>query len=246
MKYGYHWWVKPAGFFSAFGMYGQFIHVIPETNLVAVFTGNIEGKEQFISISLVKDYINPSIASSEPLPQQPEITSDLNALVVKLAKGSDDIITWIGKSEGYANNGIFTRASNPSFTFEYPIGSTKAELINPAAQVLRMKTPEGVTFDAAVIDIPEGVDLADFGSNVYAKILGSISSDVKVVSNKEITLKCGTKAYRSDIDWMWNDSIPLNTVLVSAYKNGKCVFLATHPMQNPETVAPIVQSLSFK
>ena len=203
-------------------------------------------KEMFVAISLLKDYINPSIASSEPLPQQPEITSDLNALVAKLAKGSDDIITWIGKSEGYANNGIFMRTSNPSFTFEYPIGSTKAELINPAAQVLRMKTPDGVTFDAAVMDIPEGVNLADFGSTVYAKRLEGFSSNIKVVSNKEITLKCGTKAYRSDIDWMWNDIIPLNTVLVSAYKNGKCVFLATHPMQNPETVAPIVQSLSFK
>jgi len=245
-KYGYQWWINPAGFYSANGMYGQFIDVVPDKNLVAVFTGNIDGAKQSYSFSLLKDYISTAIASSEPLPAKPKDTADLNAFVDKLAKTSDDIITWKGKNNGFAQDGVFKRTADPSFTFEYPMGSTRAELANPAFQVMRMKTPEGVVFDAAVMDIPEAVNLADFGSKIYAKNLESVGSDVKVVSNKEITLKCGAKAYRSDINWLWNNSFPLNTVLVSAYKNGKCIHLATHPMGNPEKVAQIVQSLTLK
>jgi len=245
-KYGYQWWSNPAGFFSANGLYGQYIDVVPEKNLVAVITGNIEGEKMFFPFSLLKDFIIPAAASSEPLTPEPEMTANLNALVKKLAKGSGEGITWVGHNDGYAKDGIFKRTSAPSFTFAYPIGSTRDELNNPSSQIMRMKTPEGVVFEAAVIDIPEGLNLADFGPKIYAKQLESLSSVIKVVSNKEITLKCGTKAYRSDIDWMWNDSFPLNTVIVSAYKNGKCVFLATHPMGSPDKFAPIVQSLTFQ
>ena len=245
-KYGYQWWINPAGYFSANGAYGQFIEVLPDKKLVAVFTGNIEGMEQFYALSLFKDYISTAVASSEPLPLKPEVTANLNAFVEKLAKGSDDIITWVGKNNGFAQDGVFKRTADPSFTFEYPIGSTKAELNNPDLQLMRMKTPEGVTFNASVVDIPDGMQLADFGTHYYTKLLEKMSTNIKVVSNKEITLKCGTKGYRSDIHWMWQDSFPLQTVLVSAYKNGKCIFVAAHPNQNPENVAPIVQSLSCK
>jgi len=245
-KFGYQWWINPAGFFSANGSYGQFIDVMPEKNLVAVFTGNIHSGNLYFSFSLLKDFISPAVASSEPLPQKPEITANLNALVSKLAKGSGEGITWVGQNDGYAKDGIFRRTSAPSFTFEYPIGSTRDELGNPKQQIMRMRTPEGVPFEASVINIPDGVALADFGSKIYAKFLENLTSEVNVVSNTKITLKCGTKAYRSDIHWMWQDSQLVKTVLVSAYKDGKVIYLATHPSQNPENVAPIVQSLSCK
>ncbi|MBW2633871.1 MAG: serine hydrolase [Deltaproteobacteria bacterium] len=245
-KYGYQWWINPAGYFSANGMNGQFIQVLPGKNLVAVFTSNIEGMEQFAPLSLFKDYISTAVASSESLPAKPEVTANLNAFVDKLTKASGEIITWKGENNGFAQGGVFKRIADPSFTFEYPVGCTKAELNNPDLQLMRMKTPEGVTFNASVVEIPDGMRLADFGTHYYAKLLEDMSSNIKVVSNKEITLKCGTKGYRSDIHWMWQDSWPLQTVLVLAYKNGKCIFVAAHPSQNPEKVAPIVQSLSCK
>jgi len=36
------------------------------------------------------------------------------------------------------------------------------------------------------------------------------------------------------------------TLIVSAFKDGKCVFLTAHPWQYPDEVAPIVESLTFK
>jgi len=244
-KYGYQWWVNPAGYYAALGMYGQTIFVVPEKNLVAVFTGNIEGENMFVSGKLLREYIIPASVSDKQISSDQEATARLNKMIKTLAEAPSTGLIWMTENEGVAKDGLFKRTAIPSFTVEYPLGSTKADTSSPA-QVMRMKTPENITFDAAVVKIPEGMELADFGTQYYTAGLANVGSNIEVISNKEITLKCGAQAYRTDIKWLWNGSFPLNTVLVSAYKDGYCVYTATHPMQNPENVAPIVQSLSFK
>jgi len=243
---GYLWSTSFGGVYYASGHLGQFIYVVPDQNLVSVFTGNIEGKNLSISEELRKKYIWESIASSEPLPPNPEMTSNLNTLVNELAKGSGESITWIGLNVGLAKDGLFKRTADPSFSFEYPIGSTKAKREEGIGQIMRMKTSEGDLFDAAVIDIPEGIKLVDFASKYYSQELEKFGSHIKVISNKEITLKCGTRAYKSDIEWLRKDRFPTPTTVVSAYKNGKCIYLATHPFQISEKVAHIAESLTFK
>jgi len=73
-----------------------------------------------------------------------------------------------------------------------------------------------------------------------------IGSDIEVIANKKITLKCGASAYRTDIKWVWNNGFQLTSLVVSSYKDNKCVYLATHPMLNPERFASIVESLTFE
>jgi len=252
MKYGYQWWVNPAGLFSANGMYGQFIYVVPEKNLVAVFTGNIKGMAQFTSISLLKNSIVPAIGSDEPLPPKPEAVASLNSIVEILASSQDSMasgqktgMTWIGLAEGVAKDGIFKRTTTPSFSFHYPSGSIKDEMNSPL-QIMKMQTPEGVSFNASLVKIPDGMTLEEFGPKYLTSLLQKFGSDVKVISNKEIVLKCGARAYRTDIKWLWNGTFPLNSLFVSAYKDGQCVFVAAHPMSTPEKVAPIVESLTLK
>jgi hypothetical protein len=106
--------------------------------------------------------------------------------------------------------------------------------------------PGGVGFQASVADIPEGLQLADMGPKAYAAALKSVGSNVKVISNEEIKLKDGTKAYRTDIEWKWKGVFALTTLVVSAFKDGKWVFLATHTELAPNEVVPIVESLTFK
>jgi hypothetical protein len=36
------------------------------------------------------------------------------------------------------------------------------------------------------------------------------------------------------------------TQMVSAYKDGKLVYIVAHPLANPESVLPIVESLRFE
>ena len=109
-----------------------------------------------------------------------------------------------------------------------------------------MKTPDEVHFEASIIDIPDELRLEDFGPKIYAESLHRVGTDIKVLSNKEITLKCGTRAYRTDIKWKWNNYLPLTSLVVSAYRDNKCVYLATHTGPNPESFAPIVESLTFE
>jgi len=244
-KYGYQWWVNPAGYYAALGMYGQTIFVVPEKNLVAVFTGNIEGENMFVSGKLLREYIIPASVSDKPISSDQEATASLNKMIKTLAEAPSTGSIWMTKNEGVAKDGIFKRMATPSFSFQYPSGSTKVST-NAPLQIMRMTTPEGVSFNASLAKIPEGIKLEEFGPKYMTSVLQEFGTDVKVISNKEIKLKCGNHAYQTEITWNWNGTFPLTSLIVSAYKEGQCVWVAVHPMGNSEKFAPIVQSLSFK
>ena len=244
-QYGYHWWVKNDGNYSAVGYKGQFIFVEREKNMVVVFTGELPGGTFFIPIELGQKYIIPAAESSKSLPPNTQETARLDNLVKSVATSSTDGFVWLSREDGIARDGIFRRAQFPKFMFEYPAGSKKQPTVNPF-QVMRMKTPDEVHFEASIINIPDKLRLEDFGPKIYAESLHRVGSDIKVLSNKEITLKCGTRAYRTDIKWKWNNYLPLTALVVSAYKDNKCVYLATHTGPNPERFAPIVESLTFE
>jgi len=60
--YGFQWWVSPHGYYSAIGYKGQFIHVVPDLDLVVVTTGHVE--EDFDRIqSLLEAYVIPAVVS---------------------------------------------------------------------------------------------------------------------------------------------------------------------------------------
>ncbi len=111
-----------------------------------------------------------------------------------------------------------------------------------------MNIPKRVGFAANVITKPEKLELRDFGPIYYAEILRQVSSDVRVVGNKEIVLKCGTNSYRTDIKWVFQDYYQVNSVVVSSYKNDQCVYLVVHPssLANHENFEGIVESLTFE
>lgn len=82
----------------------------------------------------------------------------------------------------------------------------------------------------------------------YVKSLkeGGVGSGFKISSNVEITLKDGTRAYRSEIRWFYIPMrVRLQTQLVSASKDGKIVSVTAHPLENAEPIPPIVESLRF-
>jgi len=60
--YGFQWWVSPRGYYSAIGYRGQFIHVVPDLNLVVITTGHVD--EDFTRIqSLLEEYVIPAVVS---------------------------------------------------------------------------------------------------------------------------------------------------------------------------------------
>jgi len=62
--YGYHWWVKPYEYYTAVGAYGQWIFVIPDYDLVVVFTNDFN-EEEYLQVStperLLNTYIIPAV-----------------------------------------------------------------------------------------------------------------------------------------------------------------------------------------
>ena len=246
--YGYQWWVDSAEYYMAVGYKGQRIFVLPEKNMVAVFTGNLTGSESLIPKKLLDSFIIPAATSDHALAQNTADNSQLDALIKSVAQEPAEPmagITWASENEGLAKDGLFLRTASPAFQFEYPSDSKKAE-INIPGQVMKMKTRDDVDFSASVTDIPPGVKLEAFGPKIYAKNLEKVGSSIEVVSNKKISLKGGTGAYRTEIRWLWKDSLQIKTILVTTYKNGKAVFVCAHPLKGARTIEPIFQSLRFK
>jgi hypothetical protein len=224
----------------AAGYKGQRIFVVPDKNIVAVFTGS-DGRGQ-VSKKLLESYIIPAVSSSEALPSNTEEQARLDALVKRVAEAEAYI--WTSENEGIAKDGVFKRSSSPEFKFEYPLGSRKEE-IRYRGQVMGMRTPGNIFFSAYVVDISDGMKIEDFGPKFYAQNLENYGSNIKVISNKEIMLKCGTKAYRTDITWLRNNTIWMTDFIVSVYKDGKCIYLMAETWKYHDKLEPIVQSLTF-
>jgi CubicO group peptidase (beta-lactamase class C family) len=59
---GYLWWVHGDGPYAAHGMKGQFIYVIPELDLVVVFTSDITDAKFAQPQLLIRDYVIPAVS----------------------------------------------------------------------------------------------------------------------------------------------------------------------------------------
>ncbi|GAG22550.1 unnamed protein product, partial [marine sediment metagenome] len=58
--YGFQWWVSPRGYYSAIGYKGQFIHVVPELDLIMVTTSS--SAEDFDRIQdLLETFVIPAV-----------------------------------------------------------------------------------------------------------------------------------------------------------------------------------------
>jgi CubicO group peptidase (beta-lactamase class C family) len=249
--YGYQWWVNPAGFYSAIGMYGQAIYVVPDNNLIAVFTGDSANDDMYVSGTLLKEHIVPAVRSSEPLPPDTETKAQLDNLVAELARQPEQGLVWISQDQGVARGGKFERTATPGFEFAYPPGSKKAETRAPD-QIMRMQTASGNFLTASLIDIPRNwkrfftrLKLEDFGPKGYTSWLEKYGSDINVISNQEIMLKSGSRAFRTDIKWMFNKRMPMTTVLIASYQGDKCIYICIHQSQKLENVDTIIDSFTF-
>lgn len=140
----------------------------------------------------------------------------------------------------------FRYDGEPSFTIAFPAESTRTKPTTPDG-VFSATTAEGVALQATVADISPGLAL-DRVVYDYAETItsGGFGSNVKVTVNREIALKDGTTAYRSEVQWLYiQSSARLMTQIVSAYRDGKIVRIMAHPSGQSERADAIVESLRF-
>ena len=90
LGYGYLWTVDPEkGYYIALCYAGQHIYVVPDKNLVIVFTAALPAtkmNEDFFPLkALVDNYILPAVKSDQELPSNPDAELKLNAFISKAA-----------------------------------------------------------------------------------------------------------------------------------------------------------------
>lgn len=84
--YGYQWWTNAFGGYSARGYAGQYIFVMPEQDLVAVFVSDRTMARMWEPQLAMKNFILPSIKSDKPLPPNDKAVKALEDTIKRLAK----------------------------------------------------------------------------------------------------------------------------------------------------------------
>jgi CubicO group peptidase (beta-lactamase class C family) len=84
-NYGYQWWVDDSGVYMALGYAGQFIFVVPDKDMVVVFTSDLSEKDFYIPQTLLNNFIIPAAKFSTSLPDNPAGVALLESRITNLA-----------------------------------------------------------------------------------------------------------------------------------------------------------------
>jgi adenylate cyclase len=134
----------------------------------------------------------------------------------------------------------------PSFTFQYPEGTTQTQFTAPE-KVFQVKTEDNlIGFHAFLEDKPENISLREVGPKVFVPNLETDTlSKVVVRSNDPINLPDGTAAYKTKVEWVNHRGNYITGFVLSAFSNGKWVYLAGVTVGDPEEIEALVETLQF-
>jgi CubicO group peptidase (beta-lactamase class C family) len=96
--YGYQFWLLPFGGYAAEGYDGQYIFVLPEQDMVVVFTSGLYSYDvnhsSIVPLEYVKSAVIPSVVSNQALPEKPESLSNHMKLLKKLERIAPKNYIW--------------------------------------------------------------------------------------------------------------------------------------------------------
>lgn len=252
LGYGYQWWTTNSGEYFAIGYGGQRIFVVPDKNLVVVFTSSLSTKDQNIPTGLLYSNIIPAVRSDEPLPENLQGKKALESLAAlwqitgpverdKIREKSPMVSTSMLPGE-YVNDAYgFTARYDPKLVINDP------DVRSPV--IFRKKAVGGLpVFGVAVGDIPREMALKDSGNyimDIYRKVVEIKNPEIR--KQEIIRLSDGTRVNYVEITWnyRWFDML---TVTVIAYRDEKFIAVAAvGTEQMPQDyLAGMAKSLRFK
>ena len=112
--YGYQWWIDAAGYYMMMGYAGQYVIVLPRTNMVVVFTSALESRDFFAPEVLLHNFIISAAASSEPLPENPEGVARLDSLVKAIGNPEPARVPPLPQMAHQVSGRTYVFGANPS------------------------------------------------------------------------------------------------------------------------------------
>ena len=133
----------------------------------------------------------------------------------------------------------------PAFSVTYPdVWKTTDDNANKVTFKTKMADSLPI-MEINVAEIPAGVQVADVSGKHYKALLEeSQDADAELKEEKQLTLADGTAASMAVFGWVFQGWMPLMTRIVSAYKDGKWVYVAIHSADDASPEVP--QSIKFK
>jgi len=112
----------------------------------------------------------------------------------------------------------------PAFSFSYP--DTWSVKLRPIpGQIFRVEAPETLPEAAASVNANMPTPVKFFSRSIVP-VLGNFGSKIEVVSDQAVTLKNGSPAQETVVDWAPQTGPPLTTLFVTAQKEGMWITLA--------------------
>jgi len=133
----------------------------------------------------------------------------------------------------------------PAFVIEYP-DDFVSDPLQPG-EVLRVKNPAGVPgFEIQISDVPEsGPDFDAYGKG-YAEALKALGTDVKILSSKAAQTADGTPAHETEIEWKWQGTAQLVSLVFVTAKDKKYIAIGGHTGGDLDPIRDIIETFELK
>jgi adenylate cyclase len=134
----------------------------------------------------------------------------------------------------------------PAFMLKHPKGRIETEFMLPE-KIFKVKAHEGlIDFNVYVEDIPQGIPLEDVGQKVLLpRLEKDVGTEIRFLSNEEIKLKDGTKAYKTKMEFDHRKGFFITCFLISAYKENKWVYNLAATVGDPMEIESLAETLRF-
>jgi len=251
-SYGYQWWTTNSGEYIAIGYGGQYIFVVPDKNMIVVFTSHLSQRDMTAPTGLLYSDIILSVKSDKALPENPQDEKALKAIMAlwqntspvdreKIREKAEK--TFPSQLPGeYVNNEY-------GFSVRYDPKLIITDHDTEPQAIFRKKAVGGLPiFGVAVNDIPQAMVLkgtGDYLMGIYRKIFEV--KNPEILKQELITLSNGTQANYVEITWGYR-SFDMVTVAVIVYKDDKMISVAVvgNEEMPKEYLAGMAKSLRFK
>lgn len=143
----------------------------------------------------------------------------------------------------------FNYDGKPAFSVTYPSDwKDNPENVRQYHVLFSAKNIAGIpVINVQVREIPAGATIADAGK-LYKKLIldPEQDQDCEIVSDKQTTLKDGTKANETILKYKWQGWLPLQAVVLAVFKDNKWIRVDIHQSANDEPSWDILHTLTFK